>query len=583
MIRWRFVLTRMMIVMVVIVLLRWGLGPVANYATIRGIESATGAKVEIGETRVGLFPPSVHYSDVHIADPRSDKELRDAVTADSIEFVLDGDALLHRRLIAREGRIDGIQIGARRATSGHIASRDEPLAEKSGPSMLSKLLGATTDRVSDQADAIVDESETVLRGNEIRDRWEQQYQDLIGRARILEKKIRDVRDRARGIDNPLRDWPEFERTLADAHDARSELLAVQQELNSLPQRLQVDLAQLNEAKQIDIAKVDKFVPGDLSGTSEFGVDIMAEAVRKQIQQVRAYVDGGRAIAGITIVAPEQSRIRGYYHDLEPLHRPQVMIRRCQVSGVLRADGDVYTMTGVVENVTPTPELLAEPTRARLSLEGPETLRVELVRDRRGTSDIDRLTVHWPTMDAESIRLGNDQNTGIAVEGGERELWVQMRTEGDQIEGRLVSKQTGVQMKLNVVPKLAQSAAVASLRDSLSTVDRIEVDARFAGTWKNIDLELNTNLNQIMRRATRDAIDGQMRQTRELMTKKINKIHAEQTAELREWLGKQQGEALSLLASADKSIEEMSAKVFDEVGTADKYLGKLRGAIQGKLR
>lgn len=583
MIRWRFVLTRMMIVMVVIVLLRWGLGPVANYATIRGIESATGAKVEIGETRVGLFPPSVHYSDVHIADPRSDKELRDAVTADSIEFVLDGDALLHRRLIAREGRIDGIQIGARRATSGHIASRDEPLAEKSGPSMLSKLLGATTDRVSDQADAIVDESETVLRGNEIRDRWEQQYQDLIGRARNLEKKIRDVRDRARGIDNPLRDWPEFERTLADAHDARSELLAVQQELNSLPQRLQVDLAQLNEAKQIDIAKVDKFVPGDLSGTSEFGVDIMAEAVRKQIQQVRAYVDGGRAIAGITIVAPEQSRIRGYYHDLEPLHRPQVMIRRCQVSGVLRADGDVYTMTGVVENVTPTPELLAEPTRARLSLEGPETLRVELVRDRRGTSDIDRLTVHWPTMDAESIRLGNDQNTGIAVEGGERELWVQMRTEGDQIEGRLVSKQTGVQMKLNVVPKLAQSAAVASLRDSLSTVDRIEVDARFAGTWKNIDLELNTNLNQIMRRATRDAIDGQMRQTRELMTKKINKIHAEQTAELREWLGKQQGEALSLLASADKSIEEMSAKVFDEVGTADKYLGKLRGAIQGKLR
>jgi uncharacterized protein (TIGR03545 family) len=583
MIRWRFVLTRMMIVMVVIVLLRWGLGPVANYATIRGIESATGAKVEIGETRVGLFPPSIHYSDVHIADPRSDKELRDAVTADSIEFVLDGDALLNRRLIAREGRIQGIQIGAKRATSGHIASRDEPVAEKSGPSMLSRLLGATTDRVANQADAIVDESETVLRGKEIRDRWELQYQDLIVRARSLEKKIRDVRDRARGIDNPLRDWPEFERTLADARDARSELLAVQQELNSLPQRLQVDLAQLNEAKQIDIAKVDKFVPGDLSGTSEFGVAIMAEAVRKQIQQVRAYVDGGRAIAGITFVAPEQSRIRGYYHDLEPLHRPQVMIRRCEVSGVLRADGDVYTMTGVVENATPTPELLAEPTRTRLSLEGPETLRVEFVRDRRGTSDIDRLTVHWPTMDAESIRLGDDQNTGIAVEGGERELWVQMRTEGDQIEGRLVSKQTGVRMELNVDPKLAQSAAVASLRDSLSTVDRIEVDARFAGTWKNIDLELNTNLNQIMRRATRDAIDGQLRQTRELMTTKINKIHAEQTAELRDWLGKQQGEALSLLANADKSIEEMSAKVFDEVGTADKYLGKLRGAIQGKLR
>lgn len=583
MIRWRFVLSRMTIVVVVIVLLRWGLGPVANFVTIRGIEAATGAKVEIGETRVGLFPPSIHYSDVHIADPRRDKEMRDAVTADSIEFSLDGDALLHRRLIARNGRISGLQVGASRETSGHIDRENEPASQSDGPSMLSHLLAGTSDYISNQADAIVDDSETVRRGKEIRDRWEQQYKDLILRARKLEKQISDVRDRTRGIDNPLRDWPEFERTLADARDARNDLLAVQQELNALPQRLQVDLVQLNEAKQIDIEKADKFVPGNLSNTSEFGVDIMAEAIRTQIQQVRSYMDGGRAIAGMTVVAPELSRIRGYNHDLERLHRPQVMIRRCEIGGVLRSNGDIYTMTGIVENMTPTPELLDEPTRTRLKLDGPETLRVEFVRDRRGTSNIDMLTVHWPAMDAESIHLGNDHNAGIAVEGGQRELWVQLRTEDDQIEGHLVSKQTGVRMELNVDPKLAQTAAVVSLRESLSAVDRIEVDARFAGTWKDINLKMNTNLNQIMRRASKDAIDGQVRATREYLAGRINKIHAEQTAQLRDWLGKQQGEALSLLASADKSIEEMSAKVFSEVGSADKYLGKLRGAIQGNLR
>ncbi len=101
--------------------------------------------------------------------------------------------------------------------------------------------------------------------------------------RNLEKQISQVRDQARGIDNPLRDWPEFERTLAQARDARSELMSVHQALNTLPQRLQTDLALLDEAKQIDIAKVDKFVPGDLSNTSEFGIDMMAGAVRDQIQ------------------------------------------------------------------------------------------------------------------------------------------------------------------------------------------------------------------------------------------------------------------------------------------------------------
>ncbi len=583
MIRWRFVLTRLMVVAFVVVLLRWGLGPVANYVTVRGLETATGAKVEIGETRVGLFPPSVHYSDVHVADPRGDKELRNAFSADTVELILDGEALLHRRLIAREGQISGIQIGAKRQSSGHIVRHAEPVAKDSGPSVLKQLLGATTNQLTEQADAVVSGLETVRRGEEIRARWETEYEGLMVRARNLEKQIRDVRDRARGIDNPLRDWPEFERTLADARDARNELLTVHQELNSLPQRLQADLTQLDEAKRIDVAKVDRFVPGDLSGSTEFGVNIMADAVRQQIQQVRAYLDGGRAIASYTVVAPEHSRIRGVYHDLDQEHRPQIMVRRCEIGGVMRHNGDVYTMSGVVENLTPTPELLAEPTRTRLSLEGPQTLRVEFVRDRRDSADIDLLTVHWPAADAKTIRLGDGDDAGISVAGGQRELWVQLRTEHDQIEGRLVSKQTGVKMDLSVDPKYAQTAAVTSLRESLSVVDRIEIDARFAGTWKDIGLEMNTNLGQIMRRAANDAIDGQMRETRQQLTAKIDKVYADQTSELRGWLSKQQGEALSLLASADTSIEEMSAKVLNEVGVADEYLGKLRGAIRGKLR
>ena len=583
MIRWRFVITRLVIVVAVLMLLGWGLGPVANYATIRSLETATGAKVEIGATRVGLFPPSIHYTDVHLADPRRDKQMQDAFTADAIEFVIDGNALLQRRLIASSGRITGIQVGASRSTSGHIMRQDEAIQKDAGPSVLSQLLSTAGDRVSQQAEAVVESSETLLRGKQIRQKWENDYQQLMVRARNLEKQIRDVRDRARKIDNPLRDIVEFERTLADARDARNELAAVQHELNALPGRLQADLVELDEAKRLDIAKVDRFVPGDLSGTSEFGVDMMAEAVRQQIQQVRSYLEGGKSIAGLTVVAPEQDRLRGVSHDLEQIHRPQLLVRRCEISGVMRADGDIYTVSGVVENLSPSPELLAEPTRTRLQLEGPESLRVEFVRDRRGNADIDLLTLHWPNMDAESLRLGNDHDAGIRIDGGQRELWVQLRTERDQIEGRLVSKQTGVQMNLSVDPKYAQSAAVVSLQESLSAVDRIEIDAKFAGTWKDIQLTMNTNLGQIMQRATRDAIDGQLRQSRALLAAKIDQIHSDQMAELRNWLGKQQDEAMSLLASADKSIDEMSAKVMNEVGVADEYLGKLRGTIRGKLR
>jgi uncharacterized protein (TIGR03545 family) len=347
--------------------------------------------------------------------------------------------------------------------------------------------------------------------------------------------------------------------------------------------MQADLVQLEEARRIDLAKVDRFVPGNLSEGGEFGVDIMASAVREQIGRVRGFLDGGRTLANYTVVAPEASRVRGTDFDLNPIKRPDVLLRRCEVGGILRADGKVYAMTGVLDNLTPSPELLAEPSRARLRLEGPEVIRVEYVRDRRDHRDVDLLTLHWPQVAAKPLRLGDHDDLGITINGGQRELWVQIRTDRDQIEGRLVSKQTGVKMDLNVDSKYADTAGVVALRHSLAAVDRIEVDAQFDGTWRDIDLQLNTNLGQILQRAARDAVDGQVRDAKMQLAAKIEEVHQEQTQELQQWIGSRQNEARELLASADRSIEEMSQKVLSEVGDADAYLGKLQNSIRRKLK
>ena len=584
MIRWTFVLTRLIVVIAIIALLSFGLGPLAKYATVRGFEQATGAKVDIARTTVGLFPPSVHYKDVHVADPRDDKALRDAVSAESIELVIDGAALMQRRWVARTGTITGLQIGGDRETSGHLAPEFDVETESTGPSMLDRLVGGAGDQLSSTGDAIVGDLETLKRSKEIRARWENEYADLTTRSRDLEKKIRGIRDRARGIDNPLRDWKELERTLTEAREARDELVAVREALDALPGQLQTDLVSMDEAKRIDMAKVDQYVPGDLTGAGEFGVDMIAKSVRDQIAQVKSYLDGGKTLAGYTVVAPDAQRTRGVDFDLAPEDRPNLLIRRCEVGGMMRAGGDVYEVTGVVENMTPTPEILAEPTRARLSLEGKESMRVEYVRDRRQGADVDLMTLHWPEMKAEKMRLGGSSSTALAVNGGRRELWIQVRTEGDNVEGRMVSKQTGVEMDLNVESKYANSAGVQSLRNSLAAVDRIEIDANFTGTWKKLDLDLNTNLGQVLRRAGEDAVADQMREGKAKLAAEVNKVHAEQTIQLRKWLGEQAGEARTLLASADKSIEEMSRKVMTEVGDAEELLGsRLRSAVLGKLR
>ncbi|TWT83501.1 hypothetical protein CA13_49660 [Planctomycetes bacterium CA13] len=585
MIRWSFVITRLIIVVAIVMLLRWGLGPVASYVTISGLESATGAKVEIGSAHVGLFPPSIRYSDFHVADPRDEKDMRDAFRAESIELTLDGDALLHRRWVARDGKITGIQIGSHRDYSGKLDQTDEPEPIDTGePSILTKLLDATTNKLGDEASALTENLETVRRSKEIRSRWETEYESLVVRARNLEEQVRTVRDEARGIDNPLRDLPQLQRTLEKAREARNELMAVRQAIDSLPERLQNDLASLDEAKKIDMAKVEKYVPGGLEDSDNFGVDLLKRAVGEQVSQIRSYLDGGRTIANYTIVAPETDRIRGEDIDLIGNDRlPDVLVRHCEVGGLMRANGNTYALTGFVENMTPSPELLREPSVAKLQLEGPELVRVEYVRDRRRGADVDLLTLHWPQTEAKPLRLGNEQDAGLRITGGQRELWVQLRSEGDQVQGRFVSKQTGLKMQLALDSKHAKSAAAQSMQASLDSVDRIEIDANFEGKWEDLALDLHTNLGQVFRRATEDAVNDQLAASQAKLKAKIDQAHLEQTLALREWLTSQQSEARSLLASADKSIEEMSQKVMNEVGDADVYLGRLRGALQKQLR
>lgn len=582
MIRWRFLLTRLVLLIAVMALLRWGLGPVIQHATQRVLQRSTAAKVEIGRTRVGFFPPRVRYQRIAVADPRRDEQPRTTLTAESLELILDGEALLDRRFVAREGSMTGIKIDVAGEPTSGAAVTDRPTAA-TGPSGLSRLLQATTDRSSEQTAAMAAELETVRRGDQIRRRWSQEYTDLTTRARTLEQQIRAVRDRTRGINNPLRDLPQLERTLAEARDARNELLHVHQELVELPQQLQTDLAMLDEAKRNDLAKLDQFVPGAEEDAPDFGTEMLTARVRTQINEAQALLESGRELAGFTMIAPQLQRSRGTDYDLRRVPRPSLLVRRCEVHGVLHSSGDVFTVSGMLENATSTPGLLDQPTRARLSLSGPEQVRVEYVRDRRPGADIDSLTVHWPAVAAEPLQLGNDREATLQVAGGQRELWVQLHTDGRQVDGRLVSKRTGVAVDLKVDARYVDTPTVRSLEASLSAVDRIEIDASFTGEWPDIGIALQSNLGQIMRRATRDAIDEHVRQTRRAMAAQIETIHAEQTTKLRQWAAEQQAEAVSLIASADQLIEEMSTKVRNEVSEADRYIGRLRGTIQGGLR
>jgi uncharacterized protein (TIGR03545 family) len=568
-----------------LLLLSFGMGPVVNYVTVKALQGATGAKVEIGQTRVGLFPPRVRYENFRVADPRDAKEMRDAFRAEAIEFEVDGDALLQRRWVAREGSITGLQIGAKRDTSGHLSKEDVQQPSFSDkPGVLGHLLGGISDRLGEQAEQAAEDLETVRRSREIRARWEQEYESLAQKAKTLEQKVRDFKSHAGEIENPLRDWEKIGSTVGLADETRAELNSILAALDAVPSRFQSDVASLQQAKQVDLDRIDQYVPGSLSDSQNFGIDLISEAVQQQVATIRDYWEGGRTIANYTIVAPENDRARGIDIDLLGDKRePRLLVRRCKIQGLMRADGNAYSMTGTVENLTPSPSLLPEPLRARLTLDGPHVVNVDYICDRRDDANVDRLTLHWPQSNAPEVKLGDDRRAMVSLTGGKREIWVQMRSEGDQIQGRFVSKQTGVSLGLVVDSKYDSLPATGALRESLAGVDTVTIDAGFEGTWDQMSMNMETNLGDVLRHAADNAVTRQVAASKQQMAMRVQQTFSKEQDNLLKWFAAKQIDARSLTVQADSLLDDLGKKLLDGVDSTDVTIGRMNDFLNGRFR
>ncbi len=576
MISWRYILTRVVVLLAILVLVRYTLAPIVNYVTVGSIESGTGANVEIANVAVGLFPPTVVYEDLRIAAAIADETDNLAIAADSIEFELDGEAFLHRRYVARDGRINGLKINTDRFKSTSPASRSSKYgASKS--QWLADLFGSLAGSAKTQGGSFDDGSEMVKRGDQIRRRWKSEYALLSKRANELEASIKQVQELPVGYANPLRDGARVEATLTRTKEIQAELANVRAEIDEIPSKIQADLISMQNARQSDLDRIDQLATVEITNSENFGTQLLADSVNVQLDRLRQYIQTGRELANWNVPLPATVCLRGQTIDLVRGYRsPSMLIQRCEVNGELRSDGQPMTLSGLIENFTPEQRLREVPFRARLKLEGSQLVRVDYVRDDSSTVVRESLTMHWPEVLAPELELGDRESIGFDVCDGRLEVWADLHTVGDQLQGRLVSRRVGAKIELQASPHLSQTALVSNFKHTMSSVDRLEIDAAFSGTWDDMTVAVSTNLTQVLKTGMEKAVAAQSMVTRAELTAKLNQTYQTQVEDLQKFAATEQTQARDLLAKADTTIQAFSDKVRKESGGPDAYLGSLRG-------
>lgn len=576
MIRWKYILSRVLVVAAVLALFHWTAGPIVGWCTVRTLQAATGAKVEIASTQIGLFPPRVNFAGLQVAHPR--KEMENIFQADSIELLIDGRALLQRRYEVAGGKISGIRIGGDRTKSGRLELVSTESADTDEPSFVARLCGQWIDEARQSAEEMAHSFQTVQEARRVRERWETEYADLRSRAQRLKEDVRAIKSTARSVENPLRDLPALQEAVQRGDEMRQELVSVRRQAEMLPEKFRTDLAAVERARRADRERIAVYLPADFDGSpDELARELLGEMVRDQVQQVREYLETGRSLANATVTSPEVTRELGETILVGVPQRPRWLIQQCQIDGWMSVDREPYQLVGTIENVTSDTDRIAGPMRARLHLDGPRVVRIDYRRSYDATTPTDHLRIHWPRLHLPAKRLGG-KDASLMVDGGQLELWVDLEAVGDQIRGRLVSKQRGTRLGLATKDKFANTVVVQALQRSLSNIDHVDIDAQFDGTWRRVNLDVRTNLTSGLSHGMRMAVNEQVAAARAKLAKEVDEAYDKQMRALQDWIAQQQSGTRDLLAETEASIETLSQKLAAELGKPDAYLGRLRGEI-----
>ena len=210
MIRWSYLIPRLLILGLIGMAIWMGADPLIRLALIKSGENAIGAKVEIAQVRTSLTTGMVYLKDLRIADPRN--PMRNMVQAEMAYIKLDPKHLLKNEFVIESGKTSLIQFGTPRTDSGRLerSPASPSTAETLLPINAGQQLGEISQRWLDQfqnsmAQRIESNFESVRLAQELKSRWPAQFEANKQEIVAVQSKISELTEVIKGKDssNPL--------------------------------------------------------------------------------------------------------------------------------------------------------------------------------------------------------------------------------------------------------------------------------------------------------------------------------------------------------------------------------------------
>jgi uncharacterized protein (TIGR03545 family) len=577
MINWKYVAPRLIAVAIVGLFLWQGLNPLLHWWIVATGENITGAKVDVADVDASLLTTSLRLHNVQIADPGDHNA--NLFQADELVLELDTAALLGKRMVVREGRISGIEIGALRSTSGRLEDGEAgrvslPAIDLSAAADQAGELG--TQWLQYAADTlgrqVAEESETVQLSRDLMRRWPAEYNRLEARADALKRRVRELEQAVKTAQrNPLRNIESIRRAAGEIAAIENELRSLRDRVGELQRRARADRDALVAAQRRDMEKVRGALRLERLDGEALSQYLLGEEQGRRLSEVLAWIAWARKYLPTSDEEFEPARMHGEDVEFAGVHKtPAFLVQSLVLDGRGKLGGKMLQFKGTAAGLTNDPVQYGKPTLVRIQTTGDAHVLLEAAFDRTGEVARDRIALTCPEIHQGGHVLGNPDQLALTVEPGKLYVTALVELQGEFLSGRILLRQGDVTLKPCLGDKFGGPQLVANLQSALDEIDRVEVSLDLFGTLQRPQWKLHSNLGPQLA----DAVSGVFQRELDARLQQLAaQIHERTTSEVNQFeqlLLVKQRSMLEKLQVGDNEVAQLSRLVSGQVGVSDNF-------------
>jgi len=486
---------------------------------------ALGAKVEIDDVNLALFPLRIEINGLQAADP--DQPMKNLVQADKINFALDTESLLWKKVLIDELTMTGVRLATKRSTSGALdgGRATEKLASKVASFDLPEMNEEDVKKLVSEADLI-----TVKRLNklnqtqkEVQTFWKSQLNKEESKKRIDDLKIEFDRLSKRAKDNKMnlltdrKAWKNFKK---DVDLERKALSDLNNKLKQDKKDLQEQISLVKQGPQDDLDAIMGNM-GLGNGVAGLSDKFLGPQFTPWVEKAIAMTKGMSGKSQPNEEASSYSTSQGQrvnFKDQQVF--PDLLIKKMNLSG----KDTNWELSGLGKNIGYFPWLIGEPSQLDLDISASGKAKASIKSDwqseEKMLTEIDSNISDWQLSD---MKLMQTKQGSWVINSGKL---------NSQLQGDLTLEKVNLKLSINlsqpnITPPENLTGWQKTLAASLNQQKQLAITILASGSLTDPKIKVESSIEKLFSAA----IGAKVQQQAEKLKDKFSGAISEKAGDL----------------------------------------------------